>query len=239
MAGVRGLQAASVPLHAIAVLSRPSLDHPDSIFDFFLAANITRIGFNIDEIEAANSKSSLTDPTVMAAARRFYERLLDRVVESHHAISVREFDSLFGALRADPMSLKNDQAEPYAILSVDWEGRFTTFSPELLGARHPRYDGFTFGDLRDGTFRQVETCDAFARVWSEVSQGVILCRDSCGYFSVCGGGAPSNKVFENDTFASSETMYCRLTVQAIVDAVLGWCEQDERVPYSSSVQGST
>jgi uncharacterized protein len=43
---------------------------------------------------------------------------------------------------------------------------------------------------------------------------------------VCGGGAPANKIFENATANSSETVYCRAH-QTDIDVVLGMIE---RVP---------
>ena len=38
--------------------------------------------------------------------------------------------------------------------------------------------------------------------------------------SAGGGGAPVNKLSENGSFASTETLYCRLTRQAMLDVVL-------------------
>ena len=51
----------------------------------------------------------------------------------------------------------------------------------------------------------------------EIGEGIEMCRAECKYFPVCGGGVPSNKVFENGTFASTETMYCRLTKKRVTD----------------------
>lgn len=43
------------------------------------------------------------------------------------------------------------------------------------------------------------------------------CRDTCGYFDLCGGGAPSNKLGENGRFDSTETLYCRYKKQLLVN----------------------
>jgi uncharacterized protein len=37
---------------------------------------------------------------------------------------------------------------------------------------------------------------------------------------LCGGGAPVNKYFENGSFDSTETMFCRLNRKAIVDVIV-------------------
>jgi uncharacterized protein len=49
---------------------------------------------------------------------------------------------------------------------------------------------------------------------------VAACRDSCDYFSVCGGGAPINKLTENGSFASDRTRFCELTQMVPTDLIL-------------------
>ena len=46
------------------------------------------------------------------------------------------------------------------------------------------------------------------------------CSAGCDYFSVCGGGAPGNKLFENGSFASTRTSYCTLTQIVPTDLIL-------------------
>jgi len=58
----------------------------------------------------------------------------------------------------------------------------------------------------------------------QIDEGIEMCKDTCGYFSICGRGAPANKVFENGTFASTETMACRLRRKHVTDFVLGIIE---------------
>jgi uncharacterized protein len=65
----------------------------------------------------------------------------------------------------------------------------------------------------------VET-EKFKKIYQDIQAGLDLCEETCDYFSVCGGGAPANKYFENGSFATSETMYCRYTKQIIADIVL-------------------
>ena len=42
----------------------------------------------------------------------------------------------------------------------------------------------------------------------------------------CGGGPPANKFFENGTFASTETLFCRLHKKVCLDVTLALLEQD-------------
>ena len=62
-----------------------------------------------------------------------------------------------------------------------------------------------------------------------VSSGVEMCRQECPYFAFCGGSAPANKFFENGTFASTETMSCRLQKQVCLDVTLAWLENHRPV----------
>ncbi len=54
----------------------------------------------------------------------------------------------------------------------------------------------------------------------DIAAGVEICRKSCEYFSVCGGGTPINKLSENGRFDSGETSFCRLTEMIPADLVL-------------------
>ncbi len=57
-----------------------------------------------------------------------------------------------------------------------------------------------------------------------------MCREGCAYFPFCGGGAPANKHFENGTFASTETLSCRLHLKVCLDVTLALLERNARAP---------
>jgi uncharacterized protein len=57
-------------------------------------------------------------------------------------------------------------------------------------------------------------------------EGVDACRRSCAWFRWCRGGAPANKLFENGSMATTETMYCRLNKKATMEVVLSAIEND-------------
>jgi uncharacterized protein len=62
--------------------------------------------------------------------------------------------------------------------------------------------------------------DAMGAMSHDIASGVEICRRSCEYFSVCGGGAPVNKLFENGSFASGRTSFCDLTQKVPIDLIL-------------------
>jgi uncharacterized protein len=62
---------------------------------------------------------------------------------------------------------------------------------------------------------------------ADIEAGVARCRETCEYFSVCGGGEPVNKLAENGTFISTETAFCRLTKMRATDLVLDALDRAE------------
>jgi uncharacterized protein len=221
MRGARLLQRNGIRFHIIAVLTLESLQYPDELFDFFLDHGFHDVCFNIEEIEGVNRGSSLQRNDVQVRFRRFFKRFLSLVKRSDWALSVRELDQLLKQLRAPPaVQFRNQQTSPMSIISVDWAGNVSTFSPEFLGMRNDRYGDFVFGKIYQGNFMGLHANPKFLEVKAEIDQGVAICKAECPYYPLCGGGAPSNKLFENGTFASSETLYCRLTKQTIIDVVL-------------------
>jgi uncharacterized protein len=76
-------------------------------------------------------------------------------------------------------------------------------------------------------FRAAAQTPRFRAMASDIAAGVQRCRETCLYFHSCGGGAPANKYFENGSFDSTETMFCRLSHQAVFDVVLDGLERGE------------
>lgn len=232
MRGAELLRRNGIDFHAIAVITEQSLDYPDEIFNFFLENAIRRIGFNIEELEAENTTSTLSSEGAERRVVGFLRRLYQLQKSSGGAIKIREFDRAYQAIAQSETANGscaaelNDQVTPFAIISVAYDGGFSTFSPELLGMSSLTYGDFRFGNImRDDVTGVVET-SKFKRVLEDVRAGVRLCSETCEYFSFCGGGAPSNKYYENGTFASSETMFCRCIVKTPIDIVLEDLEKD-------------
>jgi uncharacterized protein len=108
---------------------------------------------------------------------------------------------------------------------MDWAGNISTFSPELLGLKNAQYGDFLLGNVNRDRLVDMPRRANFARMLEDIEAGVAMCRESCEYFSVCGGGEPVNKLAENGTFISTETTYCRLTKMRATDLVLDALER--------------
>ncbi len=225
MRGVRLLQDNGIPITNIAVLTDESLDHPDEIWDFFVGNGLTRLAFNIEEKEGAHKESSVAQSDCVARYQSFLRRLRDLRRASGLNVVIRELDSmekrvLFAS--GEPHSALN---RPMATLSFDCEGNFSTFSPELLTVEHPKYGHFRFGNVFDCAIDEILERERFLAVFADLHRGVERCRATCPYFSLCGGGQPSNKLAENGTLDSTETMQCRLIIQGLCDLVMDDVEQ--------------
>ena len=106
------------------------------------------------------------------------------------------------------------------MLNVDSHGNVSSFSPELLGLKNAAYGDYLLGNINTQSLGEIyDTCLKSA-MHRDIQAGVAACSASCEYFSVCGGGAPVNKLFENGSFASTRTSYCTLTQIVPTDLIL-------------------
>jgi uncharacterized protein len=229
IAGIRLLRRHGVPFHVISVLSSASMAAPGEMFDFYVAEEIERVCFNVEESEGDHVSQSFGDSGVEAAYYRFLSEFWRLSAASPGKITfLREIEhALQQIIRPKEAMFRNQLVEPFAITSMDWAGNISTFSPELLGLKNPAYDDFILGNINRDALVDLPGRPAFARMLADIGAGVAMCRERCEYFSVCGGGEPVNKLAENGSFASAETTYCRLTKMQATDLVL---DALERVP---------
>jgi uncharacterized protein len=204
-------------------LSEASLKDPDRLFDFYREHSIKRIAFNIDEITGSNTRSEIVDKECESLFRRFMDRMME--LSEHSMLSIRETRRHERRILGRESSPCNQLASPLSTLCIDWKGNFSTFCPELLTATAPRYpEGFTIGNVLTDTLESALNSPRFLRMHHEIQEGIEKCRAKCEYFGLCGGGAPSNKLFENGSFDSAETAFCRYTRKAVIDVVLARLE---------------
>jgi uncharacterized protein len=232
--GMELLRAHGIPFHAIAVVTDATFDRVDTFFDFFLDHQVQEVGCNFDEAEGTHDHSSLVGNEEAHAT--FVSRLLDHSIASEGRVRVRELANAFQLIAGDPPTYRwrghtwpaNAQVMPFALLTVGWNGDFCTFSPELLGQPSQEFGNFILGNVeRHGFFASAQS-RRFTRLWSAIIHGTQTCEQNCTYFNFCGGGAPINKLYENGTFVSAETLYCRTMLQRPFDTILERLERDQR-----------
>ena len=224
--GMRMLRDHRIPFDVITVLTSTSLDYPDELFDFYIEHGITSVAFNVEEIEGPHVTSSLSASGIEPRFRRFYSRFMDLVLASDPPLQVREFDFARNSISYHQQSeIRVQECRPFAILNVDYEGNFSTYSPELLGLNSPRHGSFALGNVARDSLESVLAMPRFLALDDEIRRGVDLCQETCRYFPFCGGGPPGNKFFENGDFATTETLSCRLHRKATFDVALDKLER--------------
>ena len=68
--------------------------------------------------------------------------------------------------------------------------------------------------------RNMATYCSMITMSRDIAAGVEACRKECEYFSVCGGGAPVNKLAENGSFTGTRTSFCSLIQMVPIDLIL-------------------
>jgi uncharacterized protein len=116
--------------------------------------------------------------------------------------------------------MKNSQVEPFGMLNVDCHGNVSSFSPELLGLKHADYNDFIMGNINTDSLQDMHCSPPMMAMTRDVAAAVEACRTDREYFSVCGGGAPVNKLAQNGSFNSTRTSLCSLTQMVPIDLIL-------------------
>jgi uncharacterized protein len=219
MRGVERLKAHGIPFSAIAVVSLASLESAEEIYEFFATLGPTSLGLNIEEEEGIHRSEAAAAPDFLAKYAQFFETLYKK--SQDRRLLIREIKGMINALyHTAAEGVASSQTRPFSLFSVDHRGNFSTFSPELLSMQHPDYGTFALGNIYRDRLSDVIRSEKFSAMHRDIEAGVNACREECEYFFLCGGGAPSNKLYENGTFASTETAYCRALIQIPTQVVL-------------------
>lgn len=241
MRGARLLQAEGIPFHVISVLSKDALQKPEQLHSFYMEEGIRDVCFNVEESEG-DHVSELMQQGRDATRLQFQQFLQTFWMLSRKTPGInfiREIDGLITRIfRPEEASVGNDQVEPLAMLNVDCKGNVGTFSPELLGYRNERYHDFLVGNVHAHTLEEMLHSPAMNAMVADIHAGVESCRKECDYFSICGGGAPVNKLSENGTFASTQTSFCNLVQITPANLILSAFSQMEHSLTATLQRGS-
>lgn len=221
IAGVRRLRDAGYPFHILSVLGRASLEMPEEMLTFYLSEGIDHVCFNVEESEG----DYVSDLFQGAELRRRYETFLRTFWHLARADGrvkfVREIDhALPRVFRPEGVRARNIQVEPLGMINVDSHGNISSFSPELLGYKNTDYGDFLLGNINRQSLAEIYQASVDSALLRDITKGTEACRAHCEYFSVCGGGAPVNKFFENGRFDSTTTSFCTLTQMVPTDLIL-------------------
>ncbi len=212
----------------IAVVSKTTLRHKDAFIRFFDDLNPRQLGLNFEEQEGENATSTLD-----TANDREMEQFLTKLVG--HALRtgrprLREMEAMIQVLRysGKPRALRHQENTPFRIVTIDADGGFHTFSPELAGAAVANFDGSPFGNVFQDSLSDILADPRFRDTQREIDLGVAMCAQNCKYFRICGGGGPSNKLGESGRFDIAETRHCQISMKLLSEVILSEIEQSLR-----------
>jgi uncharacterized protein len=230
---LRRLQDAGIYPNVISVLHPAALTAAGEFYRFYRDHGVEQVSFSIDEAEGANAASSF-DGCDTERMAEFITAILHLAYRDGYPLRIREVERVAHRLAAGGAA-DNEQVEPWAVIVVAANGNVTSFSPEFMELRSAAHDDFCFGNVLRDSFEDILESAAFLRTRDEIVRGVEACR-SCRYFGICGGGAPANKMMENGSLASRETLFCRLSVQSAADALLRFLADTAAKPAVAPVE---
>jgi len=226
IAGIRMLRSHGVDFHVITVLSQDSLNDPEVLVDFYIAEGIDQICFNVEESEGDHQSDLFGQADLRQRFSEFLDRFWRCARQRGRFKFIREIDGMLPrVLRPEETVMTNEQVVPFGMMNVACNGDVSSFSPELLGLKNADYNDFIVGNVHTHTLAEMLAGAAMQRMAHDIARGVEACRQNCPYFSVCGGGAPVNRLTENRSFASERTRFCELTQIAPIDLILAALER--------------
>jgi uncharacterized protein len=221
LAGIRLLKREQVPFHVISVLSQAALHSPREMLNFFLSEGIEDVCFNVEESEGAHVSDLFAADDAQELFKSFLSEFWKLSRQSGRIRFVREVDGMLPRIfRPEQSAMRNAQVDPFGMMNVDCNGNVSSFSPELLGLKNSDYGDFIVGNIRTDSLEEMHHSPTMQAMSRDIAAGVAACRENCEYFSVCGGGAPINKLAENGSFTGTRTSFCSLTQMVPVDLIL-------------------
>lgn len=220
MQGIESLHRNEIPFHCISVITADAMDQPKRMYNFFRDNGIFDVGFNVEEQEGVNTISSMQGHAMEDSYRNFLRTFLRLSEKDGHPVVLREFDQVIDLIQGNQRMKQNELNRPFSILSVDWQGNFSTFDPELLSVASNQYGTFNLGNIKNNSLLESVSSNRFHQLHSDMTEGVSICQQNCDYFGLCGGGNGSNKFWEHGTLSASETNACRFGTQIPVQILL-------------------
>ncbi|MFF5243545.1 cyclophane-forming radical SAM peptide maturase AmcB [Streptosporangium sp. NPDC000095] len=216
--GIHRLANYGIRFSLIAVVGAEGIEQPESLLDFLSELGPHTIGLNVEEMEGVNNqRCGITQDQ----AERFWHRVLNWHKTHDGGPALRELDRLAGYLRL-ARSGRGDEwcrygLDPIPTVSVD--GDVVLFSPELAGISDDTYGDFLAGNVRAQNIADMLDQAHRLRYAREFMAGLRRCEAECEFWDFCRGAQACNRYFENGSFATTETDYCRLTRQALITAL--------------------
>jgi uncharacterized protein len=216
--GITRLREHGIPFSVISVVGAAGIQAPEDLLDFLAGLGARSVGFNIEEIEGANTARQ---PPTPVQAEEFWRRTLVWAREHPAAPPVREVERLAEYLRLvrSGRGTEWDRRRLDPIPTVSWKGDVALLSPELADTAAPEYRDFVAGNILDRPLADILQAAYRLNYVRDFLTGLDRCQAACEFFGFCRGAQAANRYFENGSFESTETNHCRVSRQALVTAL--------------------
>src|SRR5436305_6568572 len=165
IAGVRCLKRNQIDFTVITVLSSASLSRAQELHDFYIAEGVRNVCFNAEEIEGSNTESSLLGEAKALEYENFMRQFWNLNIKSNALYYVREFKDMLGKIirPSEYVEIDNTLVEPFEHLNVDYQGNYSTFSPEFLGHKNDGYNNVLIGNSWKNSLAESLEADPYKR----------------------------------------------------------------------------
>lgn len=237
MKGVDFLKKHHIKLSAICVITKDTLNYPTELFNFFVDNGFDKLSFVIEEIIGENTSSSLNDsrgtsvPTeIKQKYANFMSILFKLWVPIKDRFEIREFIemcSMISKAKTYPEFAPSPQeVTDLHTITIQKNGNITTYCPELAGGTSQNRDQFVISNIRElNKLDDILLDKRFIEIRNDVNIGISNCKQSCNYFKLCGGRSPGVKMYETNSFHSTETKHCILHRQTLTNVVINELKQ--------------
>jgi uncharacterized protein len=190
------------------LFSNPSSDGADAFFDFCATQSADFV-----DLEARPS-----------ALARDFDNFLRTLWNLSRASRVSNVcllsEVLERLLKPSNQLVENSLVRPFSTLTIDAEGHCATFCSPFLAPETREFRCLNIGNIAAKPLSQIVVQSSTVALIESVNRGVEACRAECGYFDICGGGVPSEKIRENKTVVSTETSHCRLMIKTAANVAM-------------------
>lgn len=229
--GMEILKENGFDVKVLATVVPEMVEYPKEFLQFFADLGVTKVGFNPMGNKGGNSANANEDwynqnKVYEEQYKRFLKTILQTIQDEPDKKwpTIREVETFSTDMLELGLGIKKQKAgtvhKPFGIVTIDSQGNFSTFSPELLTTKNNEYDDFIFGNLLVDTFESVTETEKFQSIYQDILAGIDACKSSCEYFSLCDGGFPCTKYGERGSFRITETIDCRLRVKIPTNVLL-------------------
>lgn len=230
MSGIQRLKEREIPFSVICVLSADAFDHPDAVWGFMGELGARAVSLNIEQsLGQHRAVGAKETSSLLPRFLRFFRRIMELEDGSTSRVFIHDTQFLRDLIQLGDRDAVRPCTTPLEIVTVNWKGQLSTFSPELLDMVDANGEGFLLGSVEE-TRRPIDLTKGarFKQIDDAIRTGISRCSKECAVYPICGGGSPASKMSENGDFASTETTWCRLMVQALGKVALEAVERRSR-----------